>query len=59
MIHHVFILKDHGFGDTSEKTWQVHPTRSEQHVDVILERWKGNTESILLIVRVYTCASIV
>ena len=51
VIQTVFILKDRGFGDTSEKTWEVYPTRSEQHVDVVLERWKGDTESILLFVR--------
>ena len=51
MIQAVFILKDRGFGNTSEKTWEVYPTQSEQHIDVVLERWKGDTESILLFVR--------
>jgi hypothetical protein len=41
-------VADPGFGDTSEKARDLYPTRSEQHVDVLLERWKGNTESILL-----------
>jgi hypothetical protein len=41
-----------GFGDTSEKTLDLDPTQFERHVDVVLERWKGNTESILLFVRV-------
>jgi hypothetical protein len=54
----MFTFKDPGFGDTSEKARDLYPTRSEQHVDVLLERWKGNTESILLFVRVSAYALI-
>jgi len=53
-----FTFKDPGFGNTSEITWdlQVYPIPSEWHINVALERWKGNSESLLLFVRVSTCA---
>jgi hypothetical protein len=49
-------FEDSGFGNTSEKTSDLHPIQSERHVDVIPERWKGDRESILLLVRVSMCA---
>ena len=58
----MLISKDPGFGNSSEKKGDLYPIRPEQagqHVDVVLERWKGNTESMLLFVRVVsTCAPI-
>ena len=60
--HNVLISKDPVFGNSSEKTSDLYPIRPDpagQHVDVVLERWKGNTESIFLFVRVvFTCAPI-
>ena len=52
VILNMSTFKAPGFVDTSEKARDLYPTWSEQHVDVVLERWKGNTESILLVVRV-------
>jgi hypothetical protein len=52
VILNTFTFEAPGFVDTSEKERDLYPTWSEQHVDVVLERWKGNMESILLFVRV-------
>lgn len=52
VILNTFTFEAPGFVDTSEKERVLYPTWSEQHVDVVLERWKGNMESILLFVRV-------
>ena len=52
VILNTFTFEAPGFADTSEKERVLYPTWSEQHVDVVLERWKGNMESILLFVRV-------
>ncbi|KAH9998714.1 hypothetical protein BJV77DRAFT_708361 [Russula vinacea] len=48
VILNTFTFEAPGFADTSEKERVLYPTWSEQHVDVVLERWKGNMESILL-----------
>jgi hypothetical protein len=41
---------DSDFGNTSEKTSNFYPIQSERHAEVVLERWKGGRESILLLV---------
>ena len=58
MIQMDLPLEDSDFGNMSEKTSGLYPTQSERHVDVVLERWKGDRESILLLVRVSTRAPI-
>ena len=50
-------FEDSDFGNTSEKTSDLHQIQSERHVDVVPERWKGGRESIL-IVRVSKCGPI-
>ncbi len=47
-------FEDSDFGSTSEKMSDLHPIRSERHADVVLERWNGGSESIILLVRVST-----
>ncbi|KAF8493483.1 hypothetical protein F5888DRAFT_1636640 [Russula emetica] len=45
----VDVVADSDFGNTSEKTSVLYPIQSERHVvDVVLERWKGGRECILL-----------
>ncbi|KAI0276855.1 hypothetical protein BGY98DRAFT_669333 [Russula aff. rugulosa BPL654] len=44
------VVADSGFGNTSEKMSDLYPIKSERHVDVVLERWKDDRESILLAV---------
>jgi hypothetical protein len=52
-------FEDSDFGNTSEKTSDLYLIQSEGHVvDVVLERWKGGRESMLLLVRVSLCAPI-
>jgi hypothetical protein len=58
MIQMDLPFEDSDFGNTSEKTSDLYPTQSERHVDVVLERRKGDRESILLLVRVSMCAPI-
>jgi hypothetical protein len=51
-------FEDSDFGNTSnhEKTSDLHLIQSNRHVDVVLERRNGGNESIILLVRVSTCA---
>lgn len=58
MIQMDLPFEDSDFGNTSEKTSDLYPIQSERHVDVVLERRKGDRESILLLVRVSMCAPI-
>jgi hypothetical protein len=54
--NHDLPFEDSAFGNTSEKMSDLYPIKSERlHVDVVLERWKDDRESILL-VRVSTPA---
>ena len=59
MIQMDLPLEDSDFGDTSDKTSDIHIIQSERHVDVVLESkleiWKAGGKVIL--VRVSTCAS--
>jgi len=45
----VDVVADSDFGNTSEKTSDLYPIQSEQHVDVVLERREGSRESMLII----------